>query len=376
MSQSTATLSPDQKATASHLFGGLNWPFSEHAFGSDDLFLTDDLLLPFLDDAQAPCKMASLDSFVPQDANAVDGTIYVLSRQKERHKAKALAKALPEAKVVSATYGDQNSGVKAFLDKGVTLLAATRHSGATYLADMLEENKFCRPLELLTVAQRHWAALQDDFDPVRAVATTLNRSALPSNHKGDIVLQFDPIDYAAMVKRGQVSELAMKRLIKRLGVQALYFVRRNKTQQSLIAMSLSKRDQWDAVDLCSLSKKERKSMSAPDMELVREHVFSLLIAEAMTETTLKASQKLRMMTFEELIESPIEVMKMLGPFLGQYRLKRIRVLDATPELMTTPWFEDAQADMRTELIRFLGLKRTKYGSFTTETLEMLDSAES
>lgn len=375
-------LSERETAIARRLFLDLRWPIRELPLGPDDVVLADGVFVDLLTEAGCPCpvlNIATTDLSSLKSANLV----YVLARRAERIHVRRFNAHSGKKKFVSATYEGFTGWPEALATRRITVLAATQHSGSAYLADMLPENGFCRPIPLLSEAQRLWAHLQLDFDPVRAARATLHRTQLMADHTGDFVLELDPSDYVAMLARGQGDEDLLKRLLKAADAQALYFVRRNKAEHATITQSLRTAFGGDSEsktllptdmpELSSLRKRESKNLPEPGTVDVRDGMFALLSAESAIEVLLKEASKLRMLTFEELYESPVEVMKALGPFLGQQRMQKIRVLDGRAERLSTPWLDQFLVNMRKELVAFLNLERTDAGSFTTPTLKMLDT---
>lgn len=376
------TLSEQDSAIARRLVLDLKWPIRELPLGPDDVMLTDAVFVPLLQDAGCPCAVQDIEDADVAGLKAAN-LVYVLTRRNERRIVRRYNTQFARKKFVSATYEGFTGWPEALATRRVTLLAATRHSGAAYLADMLPENGFCRPIHMLSEGQRLWACLQEDFDPIRSARATLHRTQFSVDHAGDFVLEFDPLDYIAMTARGQGDVAVMNRLLKGSDTQAMYFVRRNKAEQATIMQSLRVAFGQDSMgangmlaempELSSLKKRDRKILPEPDAGSVRQSMFSLLTAEAAVEALLGNASKMRMLTLEELYESPVEVMKALGPFLGQQRMQKIRVLDGRAERLSVPWMEQFLVAIRQDLVAFLNLDRTEAGSFTTPTLRILDT---
>jgi hypothetical protein len=378
------------------------WPGYFRSLPQDALLVFDaDLRAAF--DARygtPPCHVATPQK-AEQAAVRHGGPVLLLCRQGERRLTARLRRAYPDRAVISCTYdlaplgaskptasglspseqspsGLPTSGLPVpgaiqpgqikVPDTGAVALVvlSTPYSDAEYLGGMLSENGLGTPRELFGPAVTSLALYQTDFEPTRflfhALAAEAKDNRIALHLQSDVLLP--------LVDAGVLSWTQVAGWLRRADAPVLYFSRRDKMVQCCIAAAL------DAAGVRSAWAMDRAARAggvpSPSAGALQNWLYSLLIQEDALEAFLeKAEPEFRSVTLEELVESPVEVLKSLAIFLGGKLRRDLTIAKYGVAYAGLDGIAGEAAAFRERLISDLGLVRNQAGSLVSRTDALL-----
>lgn len=352
MTQSAQELDTTRIAELSLAASAEHWPFAALGIADADVLVTDPALMEMLQSLKGARNTRVI---LPEDLDlkALDGAarVFVMRLEGELAYVRALQKQHPELTVVSVSYGPNGSTVDlaSIAAQGMELTAviASPCSGADYLQSMIEANKMATATLSLTPAEISWATSMHDFDLVRCLAGKLR------GRQGHVVAQLG-LD---LVDRLRGKELLPFRkfasFAAAVDARVIFMARRNRADQIALIHTGA---QAHIADL-----------PEPDAQALMPIALELIAAEARYETLFPALSSFRSVTFEELSESPVEVMKMLSSFFGQKSLRHVSVIDPEVAQFHAVWKDSFRAQYKKKMVKFLGLSKNKHGSYQTKT---------
>jgi hypothetical protein len=338
-------LTPEQAGRFAALVQNHGWPCKARSIGAHDLLVCDPAHIELLAD-QALVHHVRLCTSDMLEADIFSGVkrVFVMLRFGERACVKALGDTLNDIPVISVTYGNVGSSVGlAHLKqhmKGRTFVGATQASGLGYLSTMMAVNDMGILIELMSDAEFSWANLVDDFDPFRYWLARIQNAE--AEGEPVYILRLDHLEYF----RGRMGfrYLHLNRLLEQIDVRLVYYTRRDKigqvqrlieTRRSVSTTLDHQESVQDALDLM--------------MELIAQ--------EADFELLVKMVTLARMVTHEELVESPVEVIKALSQFMGYTTPASVRVSRTHVDAVTDENFTPNREEIRAGLIELLGINQ-------------------
>lgn len=321
-----------------------DWPFRSRSMVAGDMLVVDPECVDLLA-AQAVghhVKISTpeaLEGAAPSEAIADIKRVFVMLRRLERTHVRSLQRRLGTVPVISVTYGAGAAlaGLPELRGqlKGRTFVGATGGSGLDYLSVLMAENDMGTMVDLLPEPEFRWATLMQDFKPLRYCLARIQNSA--TGTAPVYCMQIEHLEYFRAVTG--LRYLHLKRLLELAEARLIYFTRRDKIGQAL-----------------NLEKKARAALGQSggeqSMQDILDQILTLTAQEAGFELLVRMMSLVRMVTHEELVESPVEVIKALSQFMGYMTPASVRVVRAHVERAAGK----RSSDVRTHLIELLGLK--------------------
>lgn len=351
------------KVLADHL-GDSDWPFSACGMASDDILICDAEIRDILSGSAAKRQIQLVvgDELSDETASAA-ARIFVLLRKGEVAEVRRLKRRFGEATIISVTYGDQVQIARlsdALKPIDLTILVGSSCCGAPYLTRLIADNNLATAMDLANGDEAAWALCQHDFNPVRlALAKMTDATGAVVLHVGLGLLENFRI-------RSLLSHLKLKLFIKRMDAQVLYMQRRNKADQAaMLALAARRKSGLSLPFVCGVSA--INVGERPDFEGIRQIAFAILEQEIRFERFLTNLDDIKVIAFEELLENPVDLIKMVSGSLGHGIPKKITILDPKEYQLQTAWADQNRAEFKNTMLDYLGISKNKHGSFATQT---------
>lgn len=340
-----------RQATLRRLFNEHRWPFEARGIQPEDTLVTCAETAEVLAGVGLPGlpKVLTEEQVVGAE---LAGRVFVLLPKGERAFVRQLKREQPKASVFSATYGEEGGMLQLadLLEAGGEYVGLfhTEQAGFRYLAASMAANGLGEPVEAWSVAEELWAGIAEDYSPLRAAAAKL------AGHRGVTVLRMRLETLDEFCDQGRMNYGDLKRIMDRLDAPAVYLSRRHKIEQAL---------------LC-LDGKEGGGQNSYDA--LRPILFRLLGIEARAEQMLSALRSTRMVTVEELLDSPVEVVKALAPFMGMGSPRKVTVVDPRDEFKQKKRLEPRAREVAAAISVSLGIEKNAKGSFVSISERLLE----
>lgn len=337
------------------------WPLAALGICDADVLVADPALMEMLTSLKGERKTQIIEP-AEFDPKGLDGAarVFVMLLKGELAYVRGLQKQHPKQAVISVSYGPKGSTVDlaSIAAQGMELTAVISSpcSGADYLERIIEANKMATVALSLTPAETLWATCQHDFDLVRSLAGKVH------GKQGHVVAQIglDLVDH--LRSKGLLPFRKFKSVALAVDAQVISMTRRNRADQVALMYKQRQAQMSGAADL-----------PEPDAQTLMPFALELIAAEARYEILFAKLPSFRSITFEELSESPVEVVKMLSSFFGQKSLKKVSVVDPAAAQLHVAWKDSFRAQYKQAMVNFLGLSKNKHGSYQTKTEQIRSS---
>lgn len=354
-----------------------SWPFFFRQLQAKDLLVIDrDIRNAFEDKFDTlKCRTAS-----PENAfAAIDQDVkrmFVLCREGEWRLVKAFKAKYPRRPVYSCTYqvaprslfGKPVMARKNEVDetplRRPLVLISTPYSDAEYLAQILELNGLASPKEYLDRTLATWLGQMEGFQLSRYFNEVQNLHQ--ADGVFDLHLQTDVL--ATLLDRSNAGWHSLTKWLKRNDAQIIYFTRRDKMAQTGFGAVLDRTRFRSVWRMSEMERKGFRPKRVTSFAAANEWLQQTINQEAELETYLgKTFDNFRMVTLEELVESPVEVLKSLTISMGERAPDGFKVPNYQAPYHDLPNLWDSAVKFRHELIDRLGLHVNAAGSMVTYT---------
>ncbi|NVK42682.1 MAG: hypothetical protein HWE39_15680 [Oceanospirillaceae bacterium] len=356
------------------------WPaFLKRLHAKDVLVIDADILRMFENRLETlPCQTVSpkmAESRIDGDFNRV----FVLCRKDELRLVERLRAKFPRKRIYSMTYDVAPRSLFAppvkfpqpVMDatpaKRPIILISSPYSDAEFLANILSENGLGAPKEYLDQPLATWIEQHEGFQLARyfdALVKLYRKDGV-----FDLHLQTDVL--AAILRRSNGNWHSFAKWLKQTDAQVIYFTRRDKMAQTGFGAVL---DNSKYRSIWEMSPALRKAFKGKEINFAEANAWlqNVLIQEGEVENFLQAAEiEFRSVTLEELIETPVAVLKSLTMFLGEKAPKAFMMPDYASAYAELPELWDQARNFRREMIDRLGLHVNAEGSYVTATDEIL-----
>lgn len=325
------------------------WPFEALGITDTDVLIAESALVEMLEGAKGARKtrIVNPDGFKPEDGSD-NRRVFVMLLRGELAFVRELQRQHSERVFISVTYGARGSNVDlaSFAAQGLelTTIISSPCSGAGHLLNLIKINKLANSETALTPAEVAWAKCQQDFDVVRCLTGKL------FGKQGHVVVRLglDLVDHLRGV--GALRPEKFKSFAAALEARVIFMTRRNRADQ-----------------IALMTTKGQANPPEPDAKTLVPVALDLIAAETRHEILFATLPIFRTISFEELSESPVEVMKMLGSFFEMKTLRNITVADPAAEELHASWKDSFRASYKQAIVEYLGLSKNKHGSYQTTT---------
>lgn len=353
-------VAPDAPEDAWHTLGALvskhRWPVEPLGMTDTDVLITDERVSALLESIRIEGDPVVLvDGQESGDVIIASDRVYVLLCRGERRRVRQLQSEYPDKTVVSVTYRNlsfvsQMSSLVA--GREISLLAGMPCCGSDYLSRLMTENRLASVFDLFDEVTVAWAQCASDFEPARYVLAKIENIDAGQN-KGRLCFRFDLELFERWRIENRVSPRKLRFLTQRANAKIIYMQRRNKSEQAIAAST------YPAQSL--LNKKLLPE--APKVSDIQNKALQSIAIETRFEMVLAVMPLVRMLTYEEAVSNPVEIVKMLANFFEMPGLKKVRVFDSVPYQLDAKWLKPFQREFKSAMLDYLGLEKNQYGSF-------------
>ncbi len=343
----------DLRDSLSRLVSMDQWPFAQAGISGGDILVAEQVIIDALGEVATTTQVKMLTpGAVTPDIFASGCRVFVLCLCGELAYARKLKHEFPDATIVSATYGDLASPVElasmAANGLDMTVVVSSPCSGSGYLLDLVYANKLAESSISMEPAEAMWAKCQHDFNLVRWVASKLGETTTHKNHH--IILKLDLGLIDDLDARGLLAWKKSKFFLTAAEARLLYMTRRNRADQ-----------------IALIETGTRPAATEPDAEALLPLAMAIIGAEARYENLFSELPYFRTVTFEELAESPIEVVKMLTVFFERQALRNVSVTDPAAQMIQARWKDSFRSKFNAAAVKLLALSKNAQGSYHTKT---------
>jgi len=348
-------LADEQISELNSAFVSDQWPFDALGITETDILIADLALTDMLNDVKGGRKTRIVvpDAFA-FDAPDTAARVFVMLLDGELAYVRNLKNQHPDLTIISVTYGARGSFVDlaslAAQGMDLTIIISAPSSGTGYLTNLIEANKLANSTVSLMHAETAWAKCQLDFDLVRCIVGKLY------GKQGHVIVELGLGLIDHLRSMGALRSEKIKSFVSVAEARVISMTRRNRADQVAL-----------------MTTKGKANPLEPDARALLPIVLELIAAEARLEQLLSLLPIFRTITFEELAESPVEVLKMLGSFFEKKTMRNILVVDPAAEELQAAWKNSFRAHYKQAVIEFMGLSKNKKGSYQTKT-EQIRSA--
>ncbi len=332
------------------------WPIEPLGMTDADVLITDKRVAELLEKngAEGGPKVL-VDGQKTDGVIAASARVYVLLCSGELRRVRQLQSDYPDKIIFSVTYRDITtiSDMSSLVaGREISLLAGLPCCGSDYLSRLIAENGLASVFDLFEEATVAWAHCASDFQPVRSALARIYEVDATQN-KGRVCFRFDLGLFEQWRIEAKVSPRKLRFLVQRANARIIYMQRRNKAEQAIAANASTDH---------SLPKIELPS-HPPTVLDIQNKALQFIALETRFEMLLSVMPQVRMLTFEEAIMSPVEIVKMLANFFEIPGLKKVRVFDPVPYQLHADWLTPFHQDFKAAILDYLGLIKNQQGSF-------------
>lgn len=355
--QGATGISHDLQNNLHRLVSMENWPFTQSGISSGDILVTDQMLVDMLSETAAfeQVQLLTPDT-VNSDIFESGIRVFVLCLSGELAFVRNAQRRYPDAEVISVSYGENGSTIDlaslAANGLDVTVLVSSPGSGSGYFQDLVTANKLVDSNVMMTPAEVLWAKCQMDFNLMRWGAAKL------TGLKGHICVDIDLDLIANLDLRGLLPAKDFKTFLIAADARLVFMTRRIKADQVALIETGS-----------------RPTAVEPDVDASLSLAFEIIGAETRCENIFGTLPYFRTVTFEELAESPTEVIKMLTAFFERPALRDILVTDPAVYLNKAGWKAGFRDKFREAAVRLLAISKNEHGSYQTRTEQLLSGRD-
>jgi len=347
---------------------------------ASDLFVTDEDIATALKTEvdSAECQFSSSDEYKGKLPGAFKRVIF-LCRGKEYSFVRKARKRWPTLEIYSGTYDIAPAGMSSkhgvrldqVLDRirkpkalnpanNPVVIFTVRGSDIGYLSRLMKNGSLPAPILHFDHSLVAWASEQSDFQLARYVNQVIRSDAAAgfSTYIESDVLK-------ALMKAVSLTPEKLEKMILNADAKVIYFSRRDKSLQAVTLAALEKttfKSLWD------MSRKEARMISASDCSLDALYSLaqSLVLEEAELEEVLTVLSEFKMVTLEELIESPIEVLESMALYLQSRIDKNMQIPDFYGRYRDVQGLGNQANGLRSDIASRFNLVKNDAGSYVSE----------
>ena len=246
-----------------------------------------------------------------------------------------------------------------------TVFISSPGSDAEYLSQVLDMNGLVKPQEYVGKFFLHILPHVKGFLMMRLLQNLLANFA---DAGPVILLQTDVIDALNMAMPRFYRKLRL--LLRRNEVPVVYFIRRDKMFQASLMCLFEKRRPRSVWAMTDFEKQQFKPQAIP-FGAAHQAMQTIITQESDIETILDQYTPMKMLTVEELVDNPKEVVQALAAFLNRRIPARVKTPDYGMHYRQIEGLVETALGFRRELIDRLGLHVNSAGSFATQTDDIL-----
>ncbi len=335
------------------------WPITPLGMTTTDALVTDANVLSVLEAAEITGGTeVLLDGHFSDDEMATRARVFVLLSRGERRRVLQLQGQFPDKTVISVTYGNSASTADlrtSFAGREVSLLVGLPCCGLDYLSRLMTVNNLATVVDVFDELAAVWSACASDFEPARYALAKIGDIDLSAS-KGRLGLRLDLDLFERWRIEGALSPRKLRFLVMRADARVVYMQRRNKAEQAIAAMPSAASAGRHCLTTVELPAE------APSISDIQHKVLQFIAIETRFEMLLGALPTVRMLTFEEATDNPVEIVKMLVNFFEAPGLKKVRVFDSKPYQLRAEWLAAFQQEFKSAMMQYLGLEKNEHGS--------------
>lgn len=356
------------------------WSTVIKQLSASDLFVADEDIANSLktEAGTSECQFASPSVHEKKLPGSFKRVIF-LCRSKEYSFVRKARKRWPALEIYSGTYDIAPVGIS--LQHGVRLdrvleriktpsalgseqspviTFTLRGSDVGYLGRLMKNSGLPVPTLHFDHSAVQWAAAQSDFQLLRYVNQVMrsDTSARFSTYiEGDVL--------KALMEAVGLTPEKLGKMVLDADAKVIYFSRRDK---SLQAVTLAALKETAFSSLWDMSRKEARLLSVSDWSFDRLYVLAqnLVLEEAELEEVLTELSEFKMMTLEELIESPVEVLEAMALYLQGKAGKNIQIPDFYGRYRDVEGLSDQANGLRDDIAGRFCLTKNDSGSYVSE----------
>jgi len=243
-------------------------------------------------------------------------------------------------------------------------------SDAEYLADVMEATGMGPSPEFfggpVTALLPH---LKDRFQPLRFLTAAVNR--YPVVGPFSMLVQTDVLD--ALYQSRALTPERFQSWLTSTNAKVIYFVRRDKLMQAGLLGALS-HTPYRSVWRLRPNVRRRYFEQPFDFAATNRRLNRLMEMEAELEAQIIENEGVKMITLEDLVAKPLEVMEDIGRFLGRKLTEGVTMPAYYPVYRSMPALLRTIVAFRLELIDRLGLHINEAGSLVGQSERLLKNA--
>lgn len=346
-----------------HSLSKINWHKALLALGEETLLVVD----PEVREAIEACYGAlQCQLAAPTESEAAcEGAkrVLFLCRRSEWQLVKQARKQFPDKTVLSLTYDVMPLGqlesrrfpetmpgtVQGELIPPEKILMSTAGSDAEYLALGLTNNSSLKTIKAVGSATAYWVLLVERLQLLRFARRLLAASA----EKGSVV-SFDLHVYYVLLSNSWLTSDVFVDWLNGNGTSVLYLLTRDRIRQAAI-LQLLEREEYASLWDRSEATVARLDPTVLNDDLVVNHLMQLLELEARVESPLQALASFKVISLEDLVQSPSEVMAAIGIFWGFHVPSDISLPDWLARYQAISGLGARLSDLRNAVTAKLGL---------------------
>ncbi len=361
------------------------WPDYFHSLSASDLLVMDaPSLEAFTVLYGAPACQTATPETAQHTASAATGAIVVLCEAKEWQLVRRLRLAHPGQTVISCSYElatvsgvgdlprpeDIRTGLPSptVFTKPPIVIVSSPYSDAEHFLDHLARNGLASARELICPTLLSLALSRADFNFRRYIIHLFSKNLVD----GRIAIHIQTDVLIGLIDAGILEFTDIADWLGETESRILYFSRRDKIVQCLVAEALEPhqcRSVWGMHSGTREALQSRASLPhGAVMEAFVKRLHTVLKQENSVEAFLADEiETFRSYTLEELVESPINVLKSVAIFLGHRLTNTIHVPNYDAAYRGLGGIAGDIDKVREEYTRTLGLQRNAEGSLVSAT---------
>lgn len=361
------------------------WPDYFHSLSATDLLVMDAASLEAftLRYGAPPCQTGTPETAFGV-ASETRGAIAVLCEARERQLVKRLRMAYPGRVVISCSYelasvsggGDlpRPEAIRTGLPQATAfsnppiIIVSSPYSDAEHFLVHLERNSMASAREVICPTLLSLALSRADFDFRRYIIHVFAKNLIDG--RVEIHIQTDVL--VGLIDAGFLEITDIAGWLGETDARVIYFLRRDKVIQCLLADALEPLELRSVWGMHSGAREVLLSRDRPThsevMRAFSKRLHTVLKHETNIEDFLANEvETFRSYTLEELVESPINVLKSVAIFLGHRLTNTIHVPDYGAAYRGLGGIAGDIDRVRMDYIRTLGLQRNAVGSLVSAT---------
>ncbi len=370
--------SPNRNEAISACFESVGLTDLLRELSANDVLLTNgDAMAGFvMNGSPLSCMMLAADDGVLSNASLVDAQrILVFCERNERHLVRSLRHLFPGKSVLSGTYDilprcqmgrpSLNAVTKSLeMEEHPPLLVlASPNSGGNILAELLESSRQASPWSFSTNGLEAWFTSQNDFHVVRYIAA-LQSTGMQAG-KPDLML-----DTALLQSLAEGDNRVFRQLgwwLRQSKTYVIHFDMRDKFMQTLVSLVLDAKG-MEAADAFKGARMFALEEVVDSFQSFMDCLTTLVKREAAVEVFLLQEEiDFLSMTFEEIVEAPIAVLKSLSKKLSRRLPRQVMMPDIEVQQYIQASLAGPARQMREQFISNYGLELNTAGSYGTLT---------